>query len=168
MVSGGGPHGSHPPPDSYFAYGSNMDPARVRQRGLNVRRAEPARLDGFDLEFRKRGHEHPRAGHANIAWARGQRVEGVLYTLECPEEIRKMDRFERAPVNYSRDIVVVETDAGPRAAWTYFANPAVLADGLLPPRAYLDHLRAGAAFLSAAWLVRLETWPCLESSAGER
>jgi gamma-glutamylcyclotransferase (GGCT)/AIG2-like uncharacterized protein YtfP len=101
-------------------------------------------------------------GHANIAWARGRRVEGVLYELDGPEEIRRMDAFERTPINYSRDRVVVDTPEGPRVSWTYFANPAVRRPGLRPDRGYLAHLLAGRPYLTRAYCEFLERVPCAD------
>jgi gamma-glutamylcyclotransferase (GGCT)/AIG2-like uncharacterized protein YtfP len=137
-----------------------MNPHRVRERGLVFTSAEGALLRGFRLEFSKQSRDHAGTGHANIAYDRNGIVEGVLYVLASPSEIEKMDRFERAPVNYSRDVVTVETAAGAEAAWTYFANPGVLAADLRPERAYLAHLLAGASYLSSDYVARLRQWPC--------
>ena len=123
------------------------------------------RLRGFRLEFSKQSRDHVGSGHAHIAYDRNGRVEGVLYLLASASEIEKMDPFERAPINYSRDVVVVETVAGPEPAWTYFANPGVLAADLRPERAYLAHLLAGASYLSADYVARLRQWPCAEEVA---
>lgn len=164
----------------YFAYGSNMNPDRVRQRGLVFAHVTPASLAGYALAFDKTAAAHPGSGHANITYAPGGRVEGVLYWLAGRDEIRRMDRFESTPVNYSREIVRVrvhaahlppggvpdgmEDDDGAVVipTWTYVANPAVRRAGLLPPRSYLAHLLAGRPFLSAAYVQRLECWPCVE------
>lgn len=155
----------------YFAYGSNMNPDRVRTRGIEFRRAAGARLDGYALTFDKSSRHHAGAGHANIVPAPGRWVEGVLYWLAEAQEIGKMDRFEATPVNYSRDVVLVRATDGAGGAdgpppgiatWTYFANPAVRRPGLKPPRSYLDHLLAGRAFLSTEYVRMLEAWPCHE------
>ena len=74
-------------------------------------------------------------------------VEGVLYELESEEEIVKMDAFENAPINYSREMVHVELTGTTQWAWTYFANRALRAPGLRPPQSYMRHLLAGAAFM---------------------
>lgn len=137
----------------------------MRQRGLVVQRAEAAWLSDCRLAFDKQAADHQGAGHACLVWARGQRVEGVLYWLADARQIERLDQFERTPVNYSRDIVAVGTAAGPLGAWTYFANPAVLRPGLRPPRAYLEHLLAGRGYLSRAYLGMLEGWPCAEDRA---
>jgi cation transport regulator ChaC len=146
----------------YFAYGSNMNPERVRQRGLQIQHVERATLAGYRLSFDKHAADHAGAGHACLCWQPDGVVEGVLYWLVDAEQINRMDVFERTPINYSRDIVEVETTAGPLASWTYFANPAVLRPGLRPPRAYLAHLLAGRSYLSPGYFERLSGWPCAE------
>jgi gamma-glutamylcyclotransferase (GGCT)/AIG2-like uncharacterized protein YtfP len=148
--------------ERYFAYGSNMNPARVRQRGLTVMRAEAARLPGFRLRFDKHASTHRGSGHANVGYHPGGTVEGVLYWLADEHEIVKMDPFEDCPVSYSREVVEVHTAGGPVACWTYFANPAVRRRGLLPSRSYLEHLLAGQPFLSADYYQMLATWQCVE------
>lgn len=151
----------------YFAYGSNMDADRVRDRGLEFSDLRGAELHRFGLRFNKRSRLQEGAGHANIVVAFDEIVEGVLYELSGPEEIWKMDRFEGAPVQYGRDVVeVITRDAGERiSAWTYFGNDAVLADDLLPPRWYLSHLLAGRQFLSAYYLDRLHATTILDNDA---
>lgn len=148
----------------YFAYGSNMNPARVEQRGLLVGTPQPARLDGFELAFNKADLRHAGEGHANVMACRGSVVEGVLYKLQHPTEILKMDPFERAPWNYSRDCICVNAPLDGANwtvvwTWTYFANSAVLEDGLAPSKQYLDHLLAGKPWLSPSYYERLVNWP---------
>ena len=92
----------------YFAYGSNMNPARVRERGISFHHACSASLGGFQLAFDKASRQHQGVGHANIVFAPGTWVEGVLYWLDSETEIGKMDRFESTPVNYSREVIQVD------------------------------------------------------------
>ena len=139
----------------YFAYGSNMNPARMAQRSLQVLGACGAALFGMRLVFDKVSVRHPNAAHANIVHAPGEVVEGVLYRLAGPDEITKMDPYELAPWNYGRDVVPVMAGDEQVWAWTYFANPAVRRPGLHPPATYLAHLLAGKAYLSAAYHRRL-------------
>ncbi|MCZ6710516.1 MAG: gamma-glutamylcyclotransferase [Gammaproteobacteria bacterium] len=146
----------------YFAYGSNMNVDRMRERGMNVESAVDGRAHGLKLQFQKASRQHAGAGHANVAYAPGSIVEGVLYTLSSSEEISRMDPFELAPVNYSREVVQIATAQGVVSSWIYFANPAVLQPGLKPPRSYLDHLLAGKPFLSASYYQMLQSWECFE------
>ena len=136
-----------------------MNPARVTERGLQASNARRARLRGYRLVFNKVSNTHPELAHANIMFAPNGEVEGVLYDLGSVDEILKMDPFERAPWNYGRDVVALETDQGQEWAWTYFANVAVLQEGRLPPKDYLAHLLAGAAFLSDTYVEQLRAHP---------
>ncbi len=145
----------------YFAYGSNMNPDRVAERGLAVVSIAGAVLEGVSLAFNKRSRDH-RAGHANIVYAPSDRVEGVLYGLRDADQIQFMDRFENAPINYSRERVIVRTARGPQAAWTYVANRAVIVEGLKPARAYLNHLLAGRSYLSVEYCARLAGSACVD------
>lgn len=144
----------------YFAYGSNMNPARMRARGLLFLTAEAARLPGYALRFNKQSHSTPGVAYANIVAATGRVVEGVLYTLRDDMEMAKMDVFEGTPVRYSRERVLVDTEGGAAATWVYVANPAFVRAGLLPEDRYLSHLLAGADFLSADYVDGLRQQPC--------
>ena len=143
----------------YFAYGSNMNPARVAERGLATHGHVGAVLTDYNLLFDKVSRDHLDIGHANIAYAPGERVEGLLYELASPSEILKMDPFERAPINYGREVVRVATATSELWAWTYFANDAVRQAGRRPSQEYLGHLLAGEAFLSEEYFARLAETP---------
>ncbi len=136
-----------------------MNPERVRDRGLEFSAVRGARLMGYTLTFNKRSNAG--GGHANIVYAPGSVVEGLLYDLEGPQEIIKMDPYEKTPVNYGRDAVRVQTDVESIWAWTYFGNAAVLETGLKPPREYLDHLLAGEEWLSREYFETLRRWQTL-------
>ncbi len=146
----------------YFAYGSNMNPARVEARGLHVEAVCGGVLDGVRLTFDKQSRDHAGCGHASLAFDRSARTEGVLYRLRSDDDIRAMDRYEATPVNYSREIVVVNAGSARRLAWTYFANPAVVGRGLRPERSYLEHLLAGRPYLTAAYFDRLRRVQCID------
>ena len=150
--------------DHYFAYGSNMNPARVRERGLRFTAVRGALLKDRRLVFDKVSRLHPNAAHANVVYAPGEWVEGVLYRLVSADEILKMDPFEQAPWNYGRDAVQVRTGDDRLWAWTYFANPAVRRDGLNPPAEYLAHLLVGREHLSADYFDRLARTPVADRS----
>lgn len=148
----------------YYAYGSNMNPARVTQRGLEFVETRAGRIAGLGLRFNKQAKDHPECGHANLVYAPGEVAEGVLYRLTDEAMIERMDPFERAPINYSRECWPVTTHQGEVIAWTYFANPAVLRDGLRPSREYLGHLLAGEPWLSRPYFERLTAQPVSDSS----
>lgn len=139
----------------YFAYGSNMNCERVVTRGLDVVSVQGGTLLDYRLVFDKVAKGYPGEGHANIIYAPGERVEGVVHELAADDEILKMDPFELAPVNYGRDVVRLIMTGEGLWAWTYFANVALRRDGCLPTRAYLDHLLAGQRFLTPEYFNRL-------------
>ena len=144
----------------YFAYGSNMNPARMQARGLAVLEALPGRLPGYGLCFNKRAMDRaPGRAYANIQYAREGLVEGVLYRLESAREITKLDHFEGTPIYYSRECFPVMTAHGVQAAWVYIANPAFREEGLLPSQDYLAHLLAGRELLSEAYYWALAALP---------
>jgi hypothetical protein len=146
----------------YFAYGSNMNPLRVQARGLRAVGMRGARLHDVRLTFDKSAADHPNSGHAALAYAPGESVEGVLYDLAEPAEILKMDLYERTPINYSRELVHLTLAGTVVPGWTYFANRAVLRRGLRPSRSYLGHLLAGAPYLSASYLSGLKAITCVD------
>ena len=140
----------------YFAYGSNMNPARMADRGLaTLGRPRAGCIRGYELRFDKVGGEYPGAGHANVVAQPGSIVHGVLYDLASAQEILKMDPYERAPINYGREAIAVHTQDGALWSWTYFANRARRAEHLRPTAVYLDHLLAGGDWLPASYLAAL-------------
>ncbi|MDR5867729.1 gamma-glutamylcyclotransferase family protein [Halomonas koreensis] len=138
----------------YFAYGSNMNPARVEARIGTTRRALPGVLRDHALRFDKASRV-PGISHANVAPAAGQRVEGALFELLAPEQIECMDPFEGYPHDYDRHRLPIHTSQGPIQAWVYIAAPGTTAEALRPAREYLDHLLAGEPFLSVDYHARL-------------
>lgn len=153
----------------YFAYGSNMNPDRMADRGLAVVAAMPGQLRNMALRFNKRSRHDSRWACANIAWCPGDTVEGVLYHLADEQQILLMDPFEGAPFFYSRERFAVSVGAGREVyAWTYVANHAHIDHSIRPLRWYLEHLLAGRDFLSPAYLARLAATPCLDEDGGWR
>ncbi len=149
----------------YFAYGSNMNPARMGARGLATSKALAGTLQGFSLRFNKRATGKTGVAYANVGYQRDGRVEGVLYQLQRPEDIVIMDPFEGNPVRYGREAFSINTEQGVIHAWVYVANKALVAEDLLPERAYLNHLLAGKQWHSEEYHRWLRTQPCIESEA---
>ena len=81
----------------YFAYGSNMNPDRIRERIPNARVAATGFILGWRLKERL---------YADIERSRGGRVCGVLYLLNRTE-ILHLDTYEGFPRVYG----CVELDA---------------------------------------------------------
>lgn len=144
----------------YFAYGSNMNAARVTERRLRYDQISSAKLNGFALRFNKRSRKTPVSGRANIVQRKESSVFGVLYRLEQPNEIVKMDRFEHAPIDYRRLIVEVEANGQTIVCWTYIANHRVVDNSLVPQRSYVNHLLAGREYLPKEYVEELDSIVC--------
>ena len=80
----------------YFAYGSNMDKKRMRDRGLNFTSREFGRLDGYKLMFNKKSLV---GAAANIVPSINDYIEGVLYDFP-DNEIENLDNAEGFPKHY--------------------------------------------------------------------
>lgn len=146
----------------YFAYGSNMNVIRARERKLRFNGVASARLDGFELKFNKRSRLHPVSGRANIVRRSGSVVHGVIYELCSPADIVVIDPYEHVPIDYRRIVVEAITKEVPVSCWTYVANPSVVDNSLRPTRTYLGHLLAGRKFLPGNYLKNLARVDCLD------
>ncbi len=147
----------------YFAYGSNMNPERMKARGLETVAITAGKLKGFRLTFNKRAHNQHNVAYANVSYASSASVEGVLYQLRNARDISVMDGFEGTPFRYSRDVFPIETIDGTINAWVYVANRAMLQEGLLPEQRYLQHLLKGKPWLSEEYYQQLVVQPCKPS-----
>ncbi len=147
----------------YFAYGSNMNPERVKARGLEYTRVLGGQLRGYELAFNK--YSAKREGSAaNITRRENAVTEGVLYLLPEPEQIIAMDPFEGFPDHYTRKLLSIATKYEWVRAWVYIANQRFIRANLLPPRWYLDHLLAGKQFLTQPYYERLKKVDCISGT----
>jgi gamma-glutamylcyclotransferase len=151
----------------YFAYGSNMDPARLvddrlKREGVVMGERIGGRLDGWQLAFDKIARAPKGAGAGNIARAAGGCVYGTLNAM--PEAgFKVLDYWEGvADGHYERRTVpVVRGDNGATVeAITYVALK--VAAGLKPTRTYLKHLLAGRDLLPADYWEKLNATPTLD------
>lgn len=138
----------------YFAYGSNMNVARVAARIGETRRALAGVLMDHELRFDK-ASRIPGIAHANVAALSGGRVEGVLFELREAAQIERMDPFEGVPRDYRRQRHAIHTAEGDIDAWVYIAVPERTQPSLRPAREYLEHLLAGEPFLTPEYHARL-------------
>jgi hypothetical protein len=132
----------------YFAYGSNMNVARMTGRDMNFTSVVAGCIQGFGLRFNKRSRRDNNLACANIVYSPSERLEGLLYKLDGVDEIAKLDVHEGSPRRYSREVFAVDTANGVEYAWIYVANPAVIDNQIKPARWYVEHLLAGREYLS--------------------
>ena len=128
----------------YFAYGSNMSTARLRERMPSCEPLGIATLPGHALRFHKRSKD--KSGKCNaFATDDGQSVVGVLFSFD-PAERATLDRAEGVGNGYEHATVTVINDEGRRRkVLTYLASPDAIDDTLTPYSWYKDFVLSGCA-----------------------
>jgi len=151
----------------YFAYGSNMNPARLADRRLKESAVQMGpriggRLDGWRLVFNKIARQPAGAAAGNIVETPGEIVHGTLNRM--PDAgLAVLDIWEGvAGGHYRRQTVpVMRADTGATVeAVTYIALR--VGEGLKPTREYLGHLLDGKDLLTAAYWEKLKETPTLD------
>ena len=145
-----------------FAYGSNLDPTRIRTRIPSTRVVGRSWLEEHDLRFHVRGTLDGTAkADAFYTGEATHRVLGMIYTIR-QVDLPTLDRIEGG---YSRVLHRLPLDVdGERpggrtvSAWSYHGRPDTIAEGLRPHDRYLDHVIRGARFhaFPGDYLQRLE------------
>jgi cation transport regulator ChaC len=128
----------------YFAYGSNMLTARLRERCPGATPVGLAYAHGFSMEFWKEGRDG--SGKATLV-ARtdtGACVHGVLYRIDIKERA-DLDLAEARYDRHSGFAVAAAHDGCIVHATTYIAPPQACNAGLRPFDWYVALIRAGAA-----------------------
>jgi len=135
----------------YFAYGSNLVSARMRERVASARFHCVARLDGHRVSFGKLGRDG--SGKATLVEEDGACAWGAVYALD-PADWKALDRFEpgylRIAVTLASEVrgrLVATTYRAPEtapdpAAFAWYKQTVIagaLEHGL--PAAYVDRLR---------------------------
>jgi len=147
----------------YFAYGSNMASARLRERAPSARALGAASV--LDYAWRCNKPSADGTARANLVPERDAETWGVLYEIQ-PSDWEALDR---AGAGYERIIVDVLQGGVRGVAETYVA--AGVADAGSPAPWYLGLVAAGARehALPAAWIESIEALaPQPEDVAGER
>jgi gamma-glutamylcyclotransferase len=119
----------------YFAYGSNLQRARLRERIGGWTKEQTAILKGYKLKFAKGyiGHE---SGRANIEPNLASEVKGAIYLI-TEDQFRKLDGREGARIGvYRRAPVSVESEGKQVSATTYEMKEEICA--LKPSTDYLN------------------------------
>jgi len=143
----------------YFAYGSNMSGAILRERRrLAPLACRPASLSDYRLVFTLPVGPGER-GVANVEPAPGTSICGVLYLLSA-EDCARLDRTEGVPRFYQRHTVEVLASGGERIP-SYTYRSEFRAEGRKPSPRYLGLLLDGCRehCLPAEWVAYLEALP---------
>jgi gamma-glutamylcyclotransferase len=149
----------------YFAYGSNMNMERLRERlgreGHQLLGRRRATLHDYRLVFNKRSSFEAGVGYANIEPSGASLVEGTLNDMS-EAALALLDRIELVPVHYRRILVQVHDweKSSPVRAWTYLAQPDMLCPEVLPTRDYIGHLLEARDVLPDQYLGSLAEVEC--------
>jgi gamma-glutamylcyclotransferase (GGCT)/AIG2-like uncharacterized protein YtfP len=140
----------------YFAYGSNLDPDRARERGLDVGTARRASLADYRFAFNKRA----KGGgvYANVMSSPYQTAWGVVFRSN-EAQLKALDKFEGVPRHYNRTSVRVTLDDGSTVeAIAYVACKEYLVREGRPSERYLGYILSGARFhrLPATYIEKIE------------
>ena len=146
----------------YFAYGSNMNPKRMKDRDVSFYKRVHANIRGYRLEFNIVANCVPRKGYANIICAEEAVVEGALYEI-LDSDLPKLDKCEGHPKQYYRIEIQVRLENGQKdRATIYIAQPDKVKEGLEPTKSYLAHLLAAKDILPKPYYDKLESWDTLD------
>ncbi|MEX0730393.1 MAG: gamma-glutamylcyclotransferase family protein [Aquisalimonadaceae bacterium] len=128
----------------YFAYGSNMHPARLRERTPSCRRIGVARLPGHVLRFHHLSVSDG-SGKCNVVETGhpDDVVYGVVYGIP-PAERRALDAAENLGVGYRIRHMTVQMGEGQRRVFCYIAVDGTINDQSRPYCWYRDIVLHGA------------------------
>ena len=141
---------------NYFAYGSNMSTAYIRDYCPSATFIMRASLPNYEIQFRRYSTDL-KGGISSIIETPGQMVQGVLYDIE-EAELDALDILEDVPQGiYLRETFLVLGEDG---AWYQgdlyrVANPA---GPYTPSKKYVDFMVTGAKEhgIDAAYTAKLE------------
>lgn len=148
----------------YFAYGSNMNPQRMKDREINFSKRELAILKDYKLCFNKQAYRNPNEGYANLIPKKDIVAEGILYEID-ESDIEKLDKLEGYPYHYNKETIRIELSNDKKVnALVYIAKPDKIKDGLKPSKEYLNHLLEGKHLISENYYNFLQSFDTLEAS----
>ena len=144
----------------YFAFGSNLDEARLRMHCPSARFVLPARLPDHRLAFSIESKRSWHGGVADIVPRAGDEVWGALWAI-AGEHARALDEQEglfRDPPAYRRYRVTVATASADSVTCRSYQVVSPDTQGFAPSPAYLDTILRGARAcgLPAHYIAQLE------------
>ena len=153
--------------ETQFAYGSNMDPNQLTNKGIKMRNPRIAKLEGYEFGYTKSSEWDGKFscrtkiihGKANITPCKDSIVWGILLDL-TEDEVEKMDDSEGTRSgHYRREIVEVITDFDVISATTYVATNDYLIPNTPPLEWYLEFVVNGAKYqgLPPKYINQIET-----------
>jgi gamma-glutamylcyclotransferase len=124
----------------YFAYASNLNREQMRERCPDSKPMFIATLPNYKLVFAGWARQW-RGGIASIKLFRGGRVVGAVYEVS-ERDLRRLDRYEGCPGNYSRlKVTVFDEDSRPVEVITYIKSGQL--EETPPSKEYLAVIQQG-------------------------
>ncbi|MCB1754283.1 MAG: gamma-glutamylcyclotransferase [Gammaproteobacteria bacterium] len=147
----------------YFAYGSNMPLARLRQRVPNARILLSGMLAQHDLRFHKRSHDGSAKCDAFFTGQDSDRIWGILFEIDSKElpGLRKAEGLGRGYEEKTVDIF--DRDGRQHSAMTYYADQDYITQQLKPYDWYKNHVLTGAhqGLLPDDYIARISVVACI-------
>lgn len=127
----------------YFAYGSNLDPARKQGRTGAIRESHLALLSGYRLAFNKKGSNGD--VYANLFADPTEETLGVIYRC-ASETLETLDHYEGVSTGHYQqvEVQVQRLDGQTLTAIAYVARPEVVVSETKPSDEYFGYIRRGA------------------------
>jgi hypothetical protein len=126
----------------YFAYGSNMSHARLRERAPSAAPLGCNILTGHDLRFHKSSHDGSGKCDAFFTANSDDTIYGALFLID-PSHKPALDKAEGLGYGYDeKEVTVIGVDGSPCIATTYIATH--IDAGLKPYAWYVNHVLVGA------------------------
>lgn len=151
----------------YYAYGSNLHPARLGARIPSSQLLGVAEISDYELFFHKRGADQSAKCNALYTANTDHTLLGALFSMAASEK-PILDEIEGAGYVVSE---VVVTHAGVECqAFMYVAETEYIDDSLAPYQWYKDFVCLGARFLEFPdhYVSRLASIEAVEDVDGER
>ncbi|MEL7085633.1 MAG: gamma-glutamylcyclotransferase family protein [Cyanobacteria bacterium P01_A01_bin.3] len=127
----------------YFAYGSNLHPARLSDRTPSAQLITTGCVRGRCLVFHKIGRDGSAKCDALLSAHSNSTVFGALYQLD-PQDIPTLDKFEALGAGYNREILSISTETRTLQAFAYIAQAQYVNPDLKPFHWYKQLVIAGA------------------------
>jgi len=126
----------------YFAYGSNMSVARLKNRVSSVNVITKARLDNHQLRFHKRSRDGSGKCNANYVGNAVDTIYGVVFEMTVSQK-RLLDVYEGLGNGYDQKAISVIASNGKTLMVLYYYATEI-DNSLKPYEWYKQHVLQGA------------------------
>lgn len=141
----------------YFAYGSNMNTKRLRERVPSAAKLSTGALNNFTLRFHKRSTDGSAKCDAFYTNNKSDEVRGVIYEIDESEKC-SLDDAEGLGKGYNQITIRVKSENEILETFTYVADQTEIDETLNPYSWYKDLVISGARehYLPESYVRKLE------------